>query len=116
MGCSLVSNKRPTVGDTVRVVKDIYEKTFPVGSEFVIEEDDHTNVPYAAKRDGATWWFKASEVEAVNAEPNEDLNFEPLSFFGALRAMGVNITVTQYEAALVIAQEVFTELSEHIED
>lgn len=121
MGCLLVSDIRPTVGDEVVVVasRSPYDNTFPTGSTFVIDIDDLSDTPYGARRDGVTWWFLEDEVELVNKpEPVPEVESEDIFarfydevlddavVFNALLAMGIDITKEEYATALEIGVKI----------
>lgn len=119
VGCLLVSEQRPTVGDTVRVTTNYYQESLPMGTIVTIDEDDRTNLPYCVKKDGSVFWFRASEVELVQEEEKasgEDEDYLVRYFdeyvddrdtLNALQAMGIDITEKEYAAALEIASSIY---------
>lgn len=54
---------RPTVGDVVKIVKDVTSHMHKIGSIHTIRTDDKGTMPYQVK--GSDMWFEPEEVELV---------------------------------------------------
>lgn len=105
------------VGDKVRVTSYDYVSAASshVGNEGIVVKNSEDEVHVFVTTPKHTEWpYLPTELELVE-KAHEWRGFEPLGLLGALRALGVDISVEQYNKAIVIAEELFDEV-ELLED